>query len=133
MDPLNRDPNDINDHLKVQFEDVLAEPDGARSFECCWNCSRLCFNCSKGCCYKFLTLICALPFALCWGCSFAMITFQHVWHFTPLLRAWMINLGCMQKCFGTLVNCCLAPICEACGLMFSTIHVRQINDSNIKS
>ncbi|ESO83672.1 hypothetical protein LOTGIDRAFT_222526 [Lottia gigantea] len=128
LDLVNRDPNNINDHIGVQFEDVIAEPDGAHSFECCWTCTRLCFNCSKNCCYKFLTLICALPFSLCWGCMFAVITFEHVWHITPCLRNWMINMGCLQKFFGTYVNCCLAPICEAIGLACSTIIVRHVNE-----
>merc|ERR1712012_580155 len=36
IDLVNRDPNSINDHLKVTFEDLLAEPEGAHSMDCVW-------------------------------------------------------------------------------------------------
>merc|ERR1712121_521385 len=78
VDLVNRDPNDLNDHVKVKFEDVLGEPEGAHAIDCVWKNSYTCFNCCKGCCYKLLTILCGIPLAACWGCEFAMITFQHV-------------------------------------------------------
>ncbi|KAK6175092.1 hypothetical protein SNE40_013626 [Patella caerulea] len=123
LDMEARDPNNLNDHLKVNFDDVLGEPEGAHSADCVWRTSYLCFNGGKNCCYMFLTFICGLPLALCWGCEFAMITFQHVWQITPCMRIFMINCGCAQKFFGTCVNCCLAPICEAVGMCFSQVTV----------
>ncbi|XP_076451372.1 caveolin-1-like [Babylonia areolata] len=125
VDMVRRDPNNLNDHLRVSFEDVLAEPDGAHSVDCVWRNSFKCFECGKGFCYKALTLICGLPLALWWGCEFACITFSHVWHVTPCLRVLMINCGCAQKVFGTFMNCCLAPVCEAAGLFFSNIVVKN--------
>ncbi|VDI59893.1 Hypothetical predicted protein [Mytilus galloprovincialis] len=82
-----RDPNDLNDHVKVMFEDVLGEPEGAHSIDCVWNLSYKCFNGGKNCCYKLLTTLCGLCIGLQWGCTFAQITFGHVWCFTPGLRA----------------------------------------------
>ena len=111
--------------LQVAFEDVLAEPDGAHSIDCVWRNSYRCFECSKGCCYKLLTIVCGIPLALCWGCEFACITFTHVWQITPWLRAFMINCGCAQKFFGTCLQCCLGPVCETAGLFFSNIVVRN--------
>ena len=104
---------------------MLAEPEGAHTIDFCWKCSYKCFNCSKTCCYNILTILCAVPLALCWGCEFAVITFQHVWHITPCLRVFMINCGCAQKFCGTFLQCCLGPICEMCGLFFSNIVVNK--------
>ncbi|XP_046573973.1 caveolin-1-like [Haliotis rubra] len=123
LDMMIRDPNNLNDHLKVMFEDVIGEPEGAHSADCVWRNSYKCFNCGKSCCYTFLTFICAIPLALCWGCEFAMMSFQHIWQFTPCLRMFGSYLGCYQKFFGSVINCCLAPVCEACGLCFSKIAV----------
>jgi len=125
VDLLNRDPNNLNDHVKVSFEDVLGEPEGAHSIDCVWKNSYKCFECSKGCCYKFMTFICGIPMALMLGCEFAAITFIHVWTFTPCMRMLTINCGCCQKFFGTLLQCGLAPICETCGLFFSGIVVKN--------
>ncbi|KAK7089309.1 caveolin-3-like [Littorina saxatilis] len=125
LDMINRDPNDLNDHVKVSFEDVIAEPDGAHSIDCVWTCAFCCFNCSKNCCYNLFTIFCAIPLAFCWGCQFACITFEHVWHITPCLRIFTINCGCAQKFVGTCMQCCLGPLCETCGLLFSNIMVKN--------
>ncbi|XP_034308282.1 caveolin-1-like [Magallana gigas] len=125
LDMVDRDPNGINSHVKVAFEDVLAEPDGAHSIDCVWLCSYSCFNCGKNCCYKLMTTLCGMCLALAWGCEFALITFQQVWCVTPSLRIFGICMGCMQKFFGTFMSCCLAPICETVGLCFSNITVKN--------
>ncbi|KAL8574223.1 hypothetical protein ACOMHN_027877 [Nucella lapillus] len=125
MDMANRDPNNLNDHVKVSFEDVLAETDGAHSIDCVWRNSFRAFNCCMVCCYNLQTLFCGIPMAILLGCEFAMITFVHVWQITPCLRVVMINCGCAQKFFGSCLQCFLAPICETCGLMFSNIVVKK--------
>ncbi|KAL8574225.1 hypothetical protein ACOMHN_027879 [Nucella lapillus] len=127
IDMVNRDSNSINDHLRVAFEDVIAEPDGAHSVGCVWRTAFLCFNCSKGLCYNILSIFCGVPLACMWGCEFARITFEHVWYITPLMRIFMINCGCAQKFFATCIQCCLAPICETCGLLFSNIVVKNVS------
>ena len=57
----NRDPNSMNAHVQVQFDDVLAEPAGAHSAECVWRNSYKCFSGGMSCCYKLLTYLCGLP------------------------------------------------------------------------
>ncbi|GFN93511.1 caveolin [Plakobranchus ocellatus] len=123
IDMVNRDPNNLNDHVRVLFEEVLGEPDGAHSINCVWNCAYKCFNGCKGCCYKLMTTICGIPLAVCWGCEFAYITFLHVWYITPCMRAYMINCGCMQKFYGTCLQCFCQPLFEAFGYCFSNIRV----------
>jgi hypothetical protein len=127
IDLEKRDPNEINDHLKVHFEDVLAEPGGAHSNDCVWKCSYRCFQCSKICCYRCLAALCGCCIALCWGWQFAIVTFTHVWYYTPCLRLFSVNCGCVQKFWGTALQCCLAPICETIGLCLSRIQVLNIS------
>jgi len=121
-----RDPNRINDHVKVAFEDVLGEPDSIHSLDCVWRTSYSCFNCCKNCCYKCLTTIFGSCLALCWGMHFACIAFNHIWCLTPYLRSLAINCSFCQRCWGTVLQCCLAPICETCGLCFSRIQVLNL-------
>jgi len=118
IDLVNRDPNNINDHLKVMFEDILAEPEGAHSMDCVWQNSYKCFNCWKSLCYTIATFCCGICIAAEWGCEFAYIAFTHIWYVTPCFKVLELNCGCCQKLYGMCVHCCLDPCCEACGQLF---------------
>lgn len=146
-DMENRDPNNLNDHVKVSlwrriysssfskwlhwligivscqvcFEDVIGEPEGAHSHDCVWRLSYKCFEGGKKICYMILTFLCAAPLALCWGCQFACITFGHIWQVTPCLKVWQINVGCLQSFYTSCINCYYVPLCEAWALLFSKI------------
>ncbi|BFZ08380.1 hypothetical protein BsWGS_11419 [Bradybaena similaris] len=119
LDYVNRDPNNINDHLFVSFEDVLAEPDGAHSLDCVWAASYACYNFWKKCCYACNTMFCGMCIAGCWGCHFACVSFMHVWHVTPCFKSMAINCGCLQKFYGMCIHCCMDPWCESCGNLFA--------------
>ena len=123
VDLLNRDPNELNGHIKASFEDVLSEPDGVKSVECIWLNSYACFSGGRNCCYSLLTMLCGLCIALYWGCIFACIAFDQIWCCTPLLRVTDINCKTMQKFYSLCCNCWLGPCCESLGLFFSKIHV----------
>merc|ERR1711936_409871 len=59
LDMMNRDPNNINPHLKVGFEDIFGEPEEIRSMDCVWQNSYKCFKCLEincGCCQKLYGL-----------------------------------------------------------------------------
>ena len=111
--------------LQVTFEEVLGEPEGVRSIDCIWRNGYACFECGKSLCYKILTTFCGLCIALYWGCDFAATAFNHVWCYTPCMRDFSICVGCYQRGFGTIVNCCVAPFCEACAMMFSKITIMK--------
>ena len=68
IDLVNRDPNDMNNFLQVDFEDVLAEPSGAHAMDCAWTNSYKCFTCGKNLCYQLMTCLCGMCIALYWGC-----------------------------------------------------------------
>ncbi|KAK7496223.1 hypothetical protein BaRGS_00012633 [Batillaria attramentaria] len=125
VDLVNRDPNSINDHVQVAFEDIIAEPDGAHSPDCVWKLAHTCFSCSRNVCYSIAAIFCGCPLAICWGCEFAGLAFNHVWLYTPCYRAFVMDCGMCQKFFGTCLQCCFGPICETCGLFFSNIVVKK--------
>merc|ERR1711893_292914 len=114
-----RDPNDLNDHLQVRFEDVFGEPDHTHSMECVWKYSYKCFNLWKTLCYCIATLFCGIPTAMCWGCTFACIAFEHIWDITPNLAVCRIQCGVLRKMFQIAFSVCLDPGCESCGKIFS--------------
>ncbi|XP_069101634.1 caveolin-1-like [Argopecten irradians] len=122
---VQRDPNGLHELTQIAFEDVLGEPEGTHSIDCVWTNSYKCFNCGKNCCYKFMSTLCGICIALYWGCEFAMITFNAVWCCTPGFKAYSVVCGITQKFFGTCVACCLAPLCETVGLLFSKIQISK--------
>ncbi|XP_072123703.1 caveolin-2 isoform X2 [Mobula birostris] len=73
-----RDPGGINTHIKVSFEDVIAEPVATQSFDGIWICSHASFEISKFVLYKVLTLFLAIPLAFIIGILFAIISYIHI-------------------------------------------------------
>ncbi|KAL4226703.1 Caveolin-1 [Mactra antiquata] len=124
VDMVNRDPNNINDHLKVSFEDVLGEPDSIHSIDCVWKVSFTCFNCWLNICYKINTLCYGICIAAEWGCEFATVAFYHIWFITPSLRMFEINCAVFKKLYATICGCCVEPCCEACGRVFASFEKR---------
>ncbi|KAH3892462.1 caveolin-1-like [Dreissena polymorpha] len=118
LDLTNRDPNNINNHLQVSFEDVLAEPAGAHSIDCVWKLAYTCFSMWLGICYKLSTLLCGICIAAEWGCEFAEVAFYHVWFITPMLKMCEMNCAVCTKIMRTCASCCIEPCCEACGSLF---------------
>ncbi|XP_070557273.1 caveolin-3-like [Ptychodera flava] len=128
LDMENRDPANLNEHVRVLFEDVLAEPPGAHSSDGVWRCVFKAFLCSKNVCFKVLSFICAVPSAFCWGCQFACISFTHIYAVTPCLKAYVMNIGACKMIYGVTVRICCDPCYEACGRMFSDIRVTNHNE-----
>ncbi|XP_053113171.1 caveolin-2 isoform X3 [Hemicordylus capensis] len=75
----DRDPHGLNTHLKLGFDDVIAEPASTHSFDRVWICSHALFEISKYLIYKLLTLILAIPLALVAGILFAVLSCLHIW------------------------------------------------------
>ncbi|XP_064606147.1 caveolin-1-like [Liolophura sinensis] len=118
LDLVNRDPNSINNHVQVAFEDVLAEPEDVRSMNCVWKFTYKCFTLWKQLCYNIATFCCGLCIAMNWGCIFAETAFYHIWYITPYLKWLEINCEPMRKLFRMCLSCCLDPVCESIGTVF---------------
>jgi len=120
-----RDPQELNPQVKIHFEEVFGEPEGIRSIDCVWKNSYMCFNGTLNCCYKFLTVLCALPIACCWGFEFACIACTNVWCYTPCIRALTIDLVNFRRLLNIILDSCVGPCCETCGLCLSKIAVKS--------
>lgn len=124
FDMENRDPNNLNEHLQVMWDDIIGEPEGLRSLDCAWNCSYKCFKGTKNCCYILLTVLFAPCFAFCSALNFACLAFQHIWCMGPCLRTWKINCAFVRACCTVGLAGCCGPCAESCGLYFAKIKVR---------
>jgi caveolin 3 len=114
--------------FQVLFEDIFAEPEGGYSYNSVWNYSRSTFNCSKGCCYKLLSALCAVPYALYWGCHFACVLFNFVWIIRPAVKSFEINLGPVARVWSLMVRTFFDPWFESCERIFSNINMDLTKD-----
>ncbi|XP_071954527.1 caveolin-1-like [Antedon mediterranea] len=118
-----RDPYQVNDDVRVGFDDVFAEPDGMHSFDFVWEYSFLTFSSSKLWCYKIITAVCSLPFSLCWGIQFAFLTFCHIWYVMPCLKMWVVSLDWVGKSWSHCVRTFADPVFESAGRFLGNIRV----------
>ncbi|XP_070562442.1 caveolin-3-like [Ptychodera flava] len=123
LDMVDRDPTNMNEFVKVSFEEVFAEPVGMHSFGGIWKWAFITFTGVKFWCYRLTTLICGIPCAIFWGIEFACLTFWHVWYVVPCTKAWLIVIQWFQKLWQILIGCFLDPLFESIGRVFSNIKV----------
>ncbi|XP_025833842.1 caveolin-3-like [Agrilus planipennis] len=123
----DRDPNDLNRHLEVSWEDVIGEPEGVHSPEFIWKISNQCFRISKGCSYILLTAIFAPLTAFCFGFTFACLAFKHIWCTAPCLRVWKITCTATRSFVTPCMEAITVPFCESIGTFWSQIKIRKQN------
>ncbi|XP_029164605.1 caveolin-3-like isoform X1 [Nylanderia fulva] len=119
----DRDPNSLNQHLQVMWDDVIGEPEGIRSPECAWRLSGHCFRLSRGCCYVLLSVLVAPLLALCLGFTFACLAFQHIWCVAPCLRVWKITCAAMRNFLAAVTHAIVRPVMEAMGYLCHNIRI----------
>uniref|UniRef100_A0AAY4B5K4 Caveolin n=1 Tax=Denticeps clupeoides TaxID=299321 RepID=A0AAY4B5K4_9TELE len=113
----NRDPYDINKHLKVEFSDVLAEPASTHSYDRVWVYSGIGFESARIWSYRCLTVLCAIPVSLLSGCLFALLACLHIWCVMPCIQVCHTCLPCVRSLWLSLVNIFITPFCESCSLV----------------
>ncbi|XP_063283584.1 caveolin-3 [Pelobates fuscus] len=124
IDLVDRDPKKINeDVVKVEFEDVIAEPQGTHSFDGVWKASYTTFTLTKYWCYRILSAVIGVPLAIIWGILFALISFCHIWTVMPCVKSYLIEIQCVGKTFSLCVHTFCDPLFEALGKIFSSIRV----------
>ncbi|XP_050461097.1 caveolin-3-like isoform X1 [Cataglyphis hispanica] len=119
----DRDPNNLNQHLQVMWDDVIGEPEGIRSPECGWRLSGHCFRLSRGCCYVLLSVLVAPVLALCFGFMFACLAFQHIWCVAPCLRVWKITCAAMRNFLAAVTHAIVRPVMESMGYLCHNIRI----------
>uniref|UniRef100_A0A8D0L2T4 Caveolin n=1 Tax=Sphenodon punctatus TaxID=8508 RepID=A0A8D0L2T4_SPHPU len=124
IDLVNRDPKHINeDVVKVDFEDVIAEPAGTYSFDGVWKASNTTFTVTKYWCYRLLSALFGVPLSIIWGFLFAFISFCHIWSVVPCIKSYLIEIQCVSRIYSLCVHTFCDPVFEAMGKAFSTIKV----------
>ncbi|XP_027016062.1 caveolin-1 isoform X1 [Tachysurus fulvidraco] len=124
IDLVNRDPKHLNDHVvKVDFEDVIAEPAGTYSFDGVWKASFTTFTVSKYWFYRLLTALVGIPLALIWGIFFAILSFLHIWAVVPCVKSYMIEIHCISQVYSICVHTFCDPLFEAMGKCFGNVRL----------
>jgi len=130
LEYVDRDPEHIHSELKVNFRDVIAEPEGVHSFATVWGTSFKTYSVSKFWCYRLLTAFLGIPFALFWGIYFALLAFLNVWFVVPFVKAFVIQMKFFSKVWGLIVSTFLDPFFTSIGKIFSAIRIQlQMNRS----
>ncbi|NXR02200.1 CAV3 protein, partial [Sagittarius serpentarius] len=124
IDLVNRDPKRINeDVVKVDFEDVIAEPVGTYSFDSVWKTSYTTFTVSKYWCYRLLSAILGIPLAVVWGFLFALISFCHIWAVVPCIKSYLIEIQCVSRIYSLCIHTFCDPLFEALSKICSNVRV----------
>ncbi|XP_029465439.1 caveolin-3 isoform X1 [Rhinatrema bivittatum] len=108
---------------QVDFEDVIAEPDGIHSFDGVWRTSNTVFTVTKYWCYRLLSALLGAPLALIWGFLFACLSFCHIWAVVPCVKSYLIEVQCVSRFYALCVATFCDPVFEALGKVFSGIRV----------
>jgi len=123
VDYSNRDPDKIHDNIRVNFKDVIAEPDGAHSFATVWGTSFKSYSVVKYWTYRILTAVLAVPISVFWGLYFALFAFCSIWCLVPCIKGFVIWTNFIGKIWGLIVRTFLDPLFESIGLCFTNIRV----------
>ncbi|KFR11198.1 caveolin-3 [Opisthocomus hoazin] len=124
IDLVNRDPKSINeDVVKVDFEDVIAEPVGTYSFDGVWKASYTTFTVSKYWCYRLLSAVLGIPLAVVWGFLFALISFCHIWAVVPCIKSYLIEIQCVSRIYSLCIHTFCDPLFEALSKICGNIRV----------
>lgn len=120
----NRDPNSLNSHLQVMWDDVIGEPEGIASPNCTWTCSQCCFRTLKNITYVLMTVVFAPFAAACLGVQFACLSCCHIWCCMPCLRTYKINCAMAKNFYEVYLAACCTPCMESMGRIFSKARIR---------
>ncbi|XP_034831931.1 caveolin-3-like [Maniola hyperantus] len=125
----DRDPNRLNQHIQIVWDDVVGEPEGARSPECAWRLSHLCFKHTRNVCYTLLAVVAAPPCAVLLGCGFACLAFEQIWCSTPCLRCLKIYWASLRTFVQSCMAATVAPTMEAVGHVCRHVRVNVRRDA----
>uniref|UniRef100_A0A8D0X7Y8 Caveolin n=1 Tax=Sus scrofa TaxID=9823 RepID=A0A8D0X7Y8_PIG len=111
--------------LQIDFEDVIAEPEGTHSFDGIWKASFTTFTVTKYWFYRLLSALFGIPMALIWGIYFAILSFLHIWAVVPCIKSFLIEIQCISRVYSIYVHTFCDPLFEAIGKIFSNIRINM--------
>ncbi|XP_078286352.1 caveolin-2-like [Rhinoraja longicauda] len=112
-DPENRDPQGMNQHLTVDFGQMVAEPFSTHSFDRVWAWSHVSFEVCKLWGYRAVSLIFAVPASIAAGCLFACAACLHIWCLVPCARICLLSRPTWQTFCLSLTDTIVAPLCSS--------------------
>lgn len=121
----NRDPNNVNDDVKIRFEEIIAEPEGYHSSKYIWHLSNEVYQFVKNAGYYFLSCICGVPIACFWGMLFAFVACVHVWVYSPLFKNCKIKMGCWSNFWSLILATIFDPFFESCAKMCGSVKIKR--------
>jgi len=121
----NRDCNNVNVAIDLDFDDVLAEPAAAQGFEWVWKLAFVVFSQTKCWLYKIFSAVVAIPAALMWALVFALLTVVYIWIVSPALRLFDLTLAIVRRVVVGLMAVTVEPVCSSFGHIFSRMSVEK--------
>ncbi|KAM6469451.1 caveolin-2-like [Liasis olivaceus] len=118
-----RDPQGINQHLKLEFSDILAEPSSFRTFDRVWTWSGIIFESSRLWCYRIISLLCAVPVSLCSGFLFACLGCLHIWCVMPSIQLCTMAMPPVRTLWASILDVVVAPLFTSLGRCCSAIYL----------
>jgi len=113
LDLGNRDSNNVNVLIDLDFDDVLAEPRAAQGFDWVWRLAFVVFSQTKLWIYKIFAALVAVPVSILWAVVFAAITVIYVWIIAPALRLVDLSLAIIKKIVVGVLGVTVAPLSAA--------------------
>uniref|UniRef100_A0A3Q1IUL7 Caveolin n=2 Tax=Anabas testudineus TaxID=64144 RepID=A0A3Q1IUL7_ANATE len=126
----DRDPKGVNKSLKVTFEDVIAEPPSVRSFDNVWVWSHGLFEVSRLWCYRFISLLLAVPVSLAAGILLAVLSCLHIWLIMPCVQLLHINMRWVQTVWSSMLNILITPFFTSTGRCCSSVIIYVEKDKD---
>ncbi|KAL6106268.1 cav2 [Pungitius sinensis] len=117
----DRDRHDMNAHLKVGFDDVIAEPVSAHSFDKVWIGSHAAFELVKFLIYRVLSTLLAVPVAFILGLVFAVLSCIHIWLVMPAVQSFLMLLPSLQVVWRSLTDTLVTPLFRSMGRSLSSV------------
>ena len=115
----------VTSSFQIDFEDVIAEPEGTHSFDGIWKASFTTFTVTKYWFYRLLSALFGIPMALIWGIYFAILSFLHIWAVVPCIKSFLIEIQCISRVYSIYVHTFCDPLFEAIGKIFSNIRINM--------
>ncbi|XP_040019504.1 caveolin-2 [Gasterosteus aculeatus] len=119
----DRDPYDMNAHLKVGFDDVIAEPVSAHSFDKVWIGSHAAFELVKYLLYRVLSTLLAVPVAFILGLVFGVLSCIHIWLVMPVIQSFLMLLPSLQVVWRSLTDMFVTPLFRSMGRSLTSVQV----------
>jgi len=121
LDLGNRDSNNVNVEIDLDFDDVLAEPSAAQGFDWVWRLAFVVFSQTKSWFYKIMAAVVAVPISIMWAVVFAAITVIYIWIISPALRLLDLKLAIVRRVVVGVMSVTVQPLAASLSPIFSQV------------